>query len=142
VKLSELERGWLKKILEAVIPPGVVHSISPSAADAGAAKILEEMLRHLPAFTGLGLRASIVFVEFLGPVFGLRKAARFSMLPPEQREECLARMSKHDTYFVRQMVLLHKATACMGWGADDRVRQGLGYGLPPKFVKRDEEAGP
>ena len=141
MRLTGIERKWLEAIMESLIPPGTVESISLSAADTKSAEILEEMLCYLPAFTGLGLRASIVFIEFMGPLFGLRRAARFSGLSAEQREQCLARMSKHDSYFVRQMVLLHKATACLGWGADGRVRDGLGYGLPPKFVDRNGEAG-
>ena len=113
MKLTGIERRWLGNVMEALIPPGG-EGVSPvSALEADAGKIFEEMLLYLPASTGAGLRASIYFMEFLAPFLGSRRAARFSSLGPKDREACLLALSKSDSYFSRQMVLLHKSVACL-----------------------------
>ncbi|HUT52052.1 MAG TPA: hypothetical protein VM658_01540 [bacterium] len=142
MKLSGRERNWLRDILEALIPRGGDERYPESALDTGADKIFEEMVLYLPAATAIGLRASLFFIEFMGPLLGLRRRARFSRLAPSDREACLSALSKSDTYFTRQMVLLHKSVACLGWAADERVRTALGLNLPPRFVQRDTEARP
>lgn len=140
MKITRAERGWLEHILETLVPPGVVESLSPSALDTDAVEIFEEMLRWLPAATSLGLRFSVIFIELMAPALVLRRAARFSGLSQDDRVECLTRMSKSDAYLFRQMVLLHKSVACFGWGGDARVKAGLGYDRPPRFVKRGSGA--
>ncbi len=141
MKLSGPERRWLRDILEALIPAGD-ERWPESAMDAGADRIFEEMVLYLPAGTAAGLRASLFFIEFMGPLLGLRRRARFSGLSAADREACLAALSKSNTYFTRQMVLLHKSVACLGWAADERVRTAIGLNLPPRFVRRDAEARP
>ncbi len=138
MKLSGMERKWAEKMLDAVIPRGGEGLAESSASDGGAAEILEEMVAYLPATTGLGLRGAIWFIEFVGPLFGARRLTRFSSLANEDGQKCLAGLSKSDVYFFRNMVLLVKSVACMGWGADDHVRESLGMHEPPKFVTREE----
>ena len=139
MKITASERRWVTAIMEALIPPGGSERYSLSALDTGAVPLFEEMLIYLPAFTGLGLRAAILFTELAGPWLGLKKAARFSRLSAAEREACLASMYKKDTYLVRQIVLLLKSVACLAWCGDPRVRAALGHNLPPKFVKRGSE---
>jgi hypothetical protein len=139
MKLSGPERKWLENILDTLIPRGGDERFSESALDTGADRIFEEMILYLSAGTALGLRASLFFIEFMGPLLGLRRRARFSRLAAADREACLSALSKSDTYFTRQMVLLHKSVACLGWAADERVRTAIGLNLPPRFVKRDAE---
>ena len=140
MKITGIEKKWLEKILETLIPPGVEEAYPLSALDTDAAKIFEEMVLYLPAGTAAGLRASIFFIELMGPMLGLGRMARFSGLGQDDREACLSGLSKSDVYFVRQMPFLLKSVACMGWGGDERVREALGLNLPPRFVKRDQGA--
>ncbi|MFO8055722.1 MAG: hypothetical protein R6V10_00305 [bacterium] len=133
------EEKWLRSELLALIPSE--GDIPLSANDTGAADIFRDMLEHLPALTGLSLHAAVVFVEFAGPLFGLKKTGRFSRLSEDQKIECLSALSSSRLYLARQMVMLLKMIACLGWGADPRVRRSLGYDRPPLYVKRDTESG-
>lgn len=137
MKLSGMEKAYLEPIMEAIIPAGGGERYPLSALDTGAVDIFKEMLLYLPLITGLGLRVALAMIEFFGPLLGLGKAARFSGLGPDEREECLIRLSKKNNYLVRQLVLLVKSVACLAWCGDKRVRSALGHDLPPKFVKRD-----
>lgn len=135
--LSRVEKRWLSRIMEATIPPGGVLA-EASALDAGGAEIFEDMVRHLPFTTAAGLRAAVIFIEFLGPALGLRRPGRFSSLDRARGEQCLGVISKNRVYLVRNMAFLVKTAACMAWGADERVREALGCNLEPRFVKRSE----
>ncbi len=137
MKLFNFERRWLENIMDTVIPTGGDDRYPLGALDTDAVEIFEQMLLHLPAVTGLGLRASIAFVELLGPMASIKKPARFSRLDPPGREACLHGMTKSSVYLVRQMVLLHKMNACFGWGGDARVHEAIGLNQPPSFVKRE-----
>ncbi len=137
--LFRAEERWLRSELVALIPPE--GEMPLSADDAGAVDIFADMIDHLPRLTGLSLHATVVFVEFAGPLFGLKKTGRFSNLSDDQKTECLKRLSISRLYLVRQMAMLLKMIACFAWGADPRVRRSLGYDRPPRFVQRDPEAG-
>lgn len=139
MKLFAFERGWVTAQMEALIPRGGEPRYPWSALDTGAVEVFEEMVLYLPAITAIGLRLAVAGVELMGPRLGLKKRGRFSALSPEEREECLAALSKKDTYIVRQLVLLLKSVACLAWCGDPRVRKALGHDLPPKFVQRKVE---
>jgi len=136
MKISRMEEGWVEAIMSALIPPGGDDRYPLSALDTGAVEIYREMLLYLPRLTGLGLRAAVVMIEFWGPWLGLGKVSRFSRLGPEEKEECLVRLSQKDAWLVRQLVLLLKSVACLAWCGDQRVRAALGHELPPRFVTR------
>jgi len=135
MKMHAFELDWTAKMMDAVIPPGVEQSIAKAASETTAVKIMEEMIKYTPFVTGFSLRAAIWFVEILGPIY-TGKLRRFSKLEPAAREQVLRDIYKSKIYFVRQMVLLVKMTACFGWGADPEIRKGIGVTDPPKFVKR------
>lgn len=139
MRLLRAEERWLRSELLALIPSE--GDIPLSAEDAGAVDIFRDMLEHLPVITGMSLHAAVVFVEFAGPLFGLKKTGRFSRLVDDQKTACLSALSSSRLYLARQMVMLLKMIACLGWGADPRVRRSLGYDRPPRFVERDTEAG-
>lgn len=135
--LSRVEKKWLSRMMEAMIPAGG-ELVGVSAKDAGGVEIFEDMVRLIPFTTAAGLRAAVIFIEFLGPVLGLGRPGRFSSLDRERGEKCLSAMSKSRAYLVRNMVFLVKTAACMAWGADERVREALGCNLEPRFVQRSE----
>lgn len=138
MKLTAAERAWFDKAMEAALPRSEDEGLAKSALEAGAAETFQEMLELVPAFTALGLRAGLWFIEFAGPLLALKKFRRFSRLEQTDREACLAGMSKSDVYLSRQLVPLMKMFAGFAWGADPEVRSALGYDRPPRFVKRRE----
>jgi hypothetical protein len=138
MNMKPYELDWTAKMMDTVIPAGVEKDFPKSASQTGAVKILEEMIRYTPFMTGLSLRASVWFIEILGPVFSSGKFSRFSKLEPAAREQVLVNMYKSKIYFVRQMVLLIKMTGCFGWGADRETSRGIGLTDEPKFVKRSK----
>jgi len=138
MKLTAAERDWFDKAMEAALPAGGDEGLARSALEAGAAEVFQEMLELVPAFTALGLRAGLWFIEFAAPPLTLKKFRRFSRLEQTDREACLAGMSKSDVYLSRQMATLMKMFAGFAWGADPEVRAALGYDRAPRFVKRKE----
>jgi hypothetical protein len=137
MKMRPFELDWTAKMMDAVIPAGVEKDFPKSASETGAVKVLEELVAYTPFITALGLRASVWFIEILGPLFAGR-LRRFSRLDPGGREQVLAALYKSRVYFIRQMVLLIKMTACFGWGADPETRRGIGVTDPPRFVSRSK----
>ncbi len=137
--VTRIERMLLAGIMDAIIPAGGEDGLARSAGETGAVEVYADMVRCLPLSTALGLRAAVFYIEYLGPFTGLRRPGRFSWLTPKEREECLAGMYKSPGYLTRQMVLLMKSAACMAWGADEDVRDGLGMNRPPRFVDRGRE---
>jgi len=138
MKMRTFELEWTAKMMDAIIPPGVEKDFPKSASETGAMKIVEEMVRYTPFVTAIGLRAAIWFIELLGPILGAGRWRRFSKLDPTAREAVLGGMYKSRIYFIRQMVLLIKMTACFGWGADPETRRGIGVTDPPRFVTRSK----
>ena len=134
--LIEAERRWLENALDAVIPPDGDKGMKKSATQTGASEVYQDMVRLLPFTTAIGLRAAIYFIELMGPAFGLGRPVRFSSLSQGERTACLEGIYQSKVYLVRQMVVLVKSVACFAWGADDGVREDLGMGEPPKYVKR------
>lgn len=135
MKLSQAEKNWLRAAVDAVVPGD--ERIPVAASEAGAVEVLDDMITYLPGGTAIGLRAVVALVEFGGPLIGLRRLSRFSSLGREDREQCIDRIGTGGFALGRQAYLLIKMVACLGWGADPRVRAGLGYDRPPKFVKRE-----
>ena len=137
MKMRAFELDWTAKMMDAIIPPGVENDFPKAASETGAVKVMEELVRYTPFFTAFSLRAAIWFIEILGPLLAGR-LRRFSRLDPAGRVQVLANMYKSKIYFIRQMVLLIKMTACFGWGADPQIRQGIGVTDPPRFVARSK----
>ena len=138
MKMRAFELEWAAKMMDTVIPRGVVDDFAKCASETGAVKMFAEMVRYTPFFTGLSLRAAIWFIEILGPLLAAGKLRRFSRLETAARERVLANMYQSKIYFFRQMVLLVKMTACFGWGADPETRKGIGVTEPPRFVARSK----
>ena len=137
MKMKAFELDWTAKMMDTIIPSGVVDDFPKSASETGAVKVLEELVTYTPFFTALSLRAAVWFIEILAPLLSGRMR-RFSKLDLAAREQVLAGMYKSKIYFLRQMVLLIKMTACFGWGADPETRKGIGVTDPPKFVTRSK----
>lgn len=135
MKMRAFEREWTAKMMDAIIPPGVVSDFPKSASETGAVGVLEELIKYTPFLTALGFRTTIWFIEILGPILSGRPH-RFSKLDPASREQILAKLSKSRIYFFRQMVSLLKMTACFGWGSDPDTKRGIGVTDPPRFVSR------
>jgi hypothetical protein len=137
MNMRAFELEWAAKMMDSMIPPGVEEQIPLSASETGATQVLREMVFYTPALTALGFRATIWFIELLGPMVASRKLMRFSRLDPSSREEVLDAMFKSKIYFIRQLVLLVKMSSCFAWGANPEVRKSLGVMDEPRFVKRN-----
>lgn len=137
MRMRPFELDWTAKMMDAVIPAGVENDFPQAASETGAVRVLDELVRYTPFFTALSLRAAVWGIELLGPLWTGRPH-RFSRLDPAGRGQVLGELSKSKIYFLRQMVLLLKMTACFGWAADPQVRRGIGVTDPPRFVVRSK----
>src|SRR5512137_739174 len=136
MKMRNFEREWAARIMDTIIPPGVVDKIPQSASETGSVKVVEDMVKYSPFLPGFGFRAVIWLIEILGPLVASLKPSRFSSLDPAGRELVLNKLYKSKIYLIRQLIILFKMTACFGWGMDPAVKAALGASGEPKFVKR------
>jgi len=135
MKMREFELEWIAKMMDTIIPSGVVKDFPSSASETGAVTVLDELIRYTPFFTAFSLRSAVWFIEIMGPLL-CGKLRCFSRLDPLSREQVMSRLYKSKIYFIRQMVMLIKMTACFAWAVDPEIKKGIGVTDPPRFVKR------
>lgn len=80
--------------------------------------------REAPPAMYAGLLAASLAFEFTPPLtVGQLKPA--FLLSPEALDAHADRLTRHDAYAVRQLMLLIKLAAGLCWGADAQVREGM-----------------
>jgi len=125
VTLYEFERRWLLVVFETVVPSGVDEGMPLGAKDAPMGRFVDDLFRRAPAHFCLGLRACLWVVMF-APPFVLGRLATFVGLREQERLELLAVMGRSDAYLVREMPLLFKTIACLGFCGLPEVQTKVG----------------
>jgi hypothetical protein len=129
MKISGMEKRWLRSALAALIPARANARFPLGALDTAAVKLSEEMLAQSPFLAAMGVRAAI-WVAYLFPLFIVGKLKTLSGLSPDEQDRYLNRLYDHPLYLIRQTILLLKSVACLSYLADDRVREALGMMRP------------
>jgi hypothetical protein len=136
--LLGFERNWLLAIFDTVVPSGADERIPEGAKSAPMDRFLDDLLAHAPAHFCLGLRAC-TWILSLSPIFVLGQLRFFASLSPEDRIGLLRRFSASPNYVIREMPLLFKTVACLGFCGLPDVQSRLGIrpvdAIPPEWAR-------
>jgi hypothetical protein len=131
--LRGFERRWLCAIFATMLPSGAEPRLPLGADDVDSAAYIDDLMRVAPRHFALGLRACAWLIQLL-PLFVLRKPATFMGLPVELRTELFERMCRSDVYLIRELPMLFKTAACLGYCGLPQVQALVG------IAPRDAEA--
>ena len=137
--LLGFERRWLLLVFETIVPSGTSERTPLGVRDAPMDRFLDDLFRSAPLHFCLGLKACLWFV-MLAPLFMLGRFRTFAGLRPADRLRLLERLGESDTYLVREMPLLLKTVACLGFCGLPEVQSRLGItpvdATPPEWARR------
>jgi hypothetical protein len=123
--LSGLERRWLLCVFDTVVPSGATPRLPIGAKDAPMERFIDDLFARAPLHFLLGLRACLWILAF-APLFVIGRARTFEALEPELRLEVLDRLSRSERYVLRELPLLFKTTACLGFCGLSEVQSKVG----------------
>src|ERR1041384_1600454 len=136
--LASFEKRWLLVIFETVVPSGANERMPLGARDAPMDRFIDDLLAHAPLHFCLGLRACI-WILTLSPIFVLGRLGTFASLDSGERLQLLRRFSASPNYVLREMPLLFKTVACLGFCGLPDVQSRLGIhpvdATPPEWAR-------
>ena len=119
----------------------MTDGLTPGAADLPMAAFLDDFLRHAPWRICAVLRLATWVVEF-SPILLLQRPLPFTKLGQAEREASLARLGASPLHLVRELPLLLKMVACMGFCGHPEARRQIGIptaGEAPAWATAAEE---
>jgi hypothetical protein len=143
--LLAFERRWLRVVFETVLG-GSDERLPVRPSEVPLERFIEDLVASAPAHFVLGLRACL-WAVMLAPLFVLGRLRTFIGLSTEERLALLERLGRSDTYVVREMPLLFKTVACLGYCGLPEVQAKIGIqptdATPPPWARRSlPMAGP
>ncbi|RME04124.1 MAG: hypothetical protein D6812_04555 [Deltaproteobacteria bacterium] len=125
MKFFSFERRWLLEIFEAILPGETNDRLELGARDLPMVAFLEDFLEHAPWRMRAGLRGALWVVQF-SPLFLLGRPTLFTRLSNDEGARCLTRLGEHRAYLLRELPVLLKMVACMGFCAHPEVQRRIG----------------
>ena len=107
-----IERRWSHAILNTVFPGVASDAKQGSEQNAGVEDFLREALARAATVSVLGFRAGFAAIA-LSPPIVIGKLRTFEKLDRADRERVLERLANAPSYYLRQVVMLAKATGAM-----------------------------
>ena len=136
--LSGFEKRWLLVIFETLVPSGADERFLEGAKDAPMDRFVDDLLSHAPLHFCLGVRACL-WILTLSPVVVLGHLGTFGSLAPAERIALLKRFSASPNYVVREMPLLFKTVACLGFCGLPGIQSRIGIepvdATPPEWAR-------
>jgi len=137
--LLGFERRWLVVVFETVLPAGADGRLPVRISDVPMDRFVDDLIRQAPAHFVLGLKACL-WVVMLAPPFVLGRFRTFLGLEPSERLSLLERLGRSRTYVIREMPLLFKTIACLGFCGLPEVQSSIGIHptdtTPPAWARR------
>lgn len=136
--LLGFERRWLLLVFDTIVPAGTSERTPLGARDVPMDRFLDDLFRSAPLHFCLGLKLCLWVVMF-APLFVLGRFRTFVGLGDSDRLRLLERLGESDTYLLREMPLLFKTVACLGFCGLAEVQLPLGItpvdGTPPEWAR-------
>ncbi|MBI5505707.1 MAG: hypothetical protein HY899_12980 [Deltaproteobacteria bacterium] len=140
MKLLALEMRWLLAIADAILPSDAHERLPDGASAAPMAEFFDDVLVRSPLRPMLGLRAAIWAIT-LSPPLVIRSSRFFGGLSPEERVRHLATLGASEIYLLRELPVLIKTLALMGYGAMPDVQRAVGVepavSQPPVWARSE-----
>src|SRR5688500_12436877 len=139
LRLFRFERRWLVRIFESLLPSGVAPRFPIVAADVPMGRFIDDLLRHAPLLSVIGLRAGL-WMLMLAPPVAIGRWRSFLGLEASDRLAVLDDMRRSRHYLVREVALLFKIIGCLGFCGLPAVQRSLGIHptdeTPPSWAAR------
>ena len=123
---------------DAVIPPGIDARVPLGARDVPLDRFLDDLVEHAPLHFVAGLRGAS-WLLVLAPLFVLGTLRGFPSLDSAERLRILERLRESSLYLIREIPLLLKTVACLGYCGLPEVQRGLGIlpidATPPEWAR-------
>ncbi len=123
--LFEFEKRWARVLFGAIVPRELHPDVPESAGELGADEVLNALYTHSSFLGSVGFRGGLWLVWLLPP-FVIGGIRLFGGLSPPEANRYLTRLYHHRFYLARQLVLLMKLVACMGYFRHPKVRDAFG----------------
>jgi hypothetical protein len=137
--LFDFERRWLLLVFETVLPGSDDRRFPEGPLELGVERYIDDLLRRAPSDFGIGLRVCTWLVMF-APLLVLRGLRTFAGLSAVERAEFLERLTRSDTYLIRELPMLFKTAACLGVCGLPDVQRRIGIhpvdAVPPDWAVR------
>ena len=114
-----------RAVLETLLPAGA-HPDLPGLFETGFEEFYRDFEKTAARPMRLGFKAALFVGAWVSPLLIL-KLPPLARLDADARERALEALGNSRFYLLRQMMLLLKAVASFGYGADRRVRDAVGF---------------
>ena len=125
MKLFEFERRWLCNIFATILPSGAEPRLPLGANDVDMGAYVDDLMHSAPRHFALGLRVCAWLVQVM-PAFVLGRLSSFAGLSVTQQTEMFERMCGSNIYVIRELPMLFKTAACLGYCGLPHVQEQLG----------------
>ena len=114
MRLFGFERRWLAQVNGAILPSGASDALPLGAADVPMDRFVDDLFARAPLRMLVGVRLAL-WAVVVSPPFVVGRWATFGGLSDAERVACLVRLRESPTYAVREIPILLKAMACLGY---------------------------
>lgn len=141
MRLFDFERKWLVQIFSIILPRS--NSFPIGAQDAPMNLFLDDLISRAPKSFGLGLRFALFAAVFYPLWASLRPRTLFA-LSGEEQVQALEQMARSRFYIVRELPMLLKMTACLGFFGLPEIQRSMGIEptdlLPAPQLRKDRRS--
>jgi len=128
------ERRWLLAVLDAILPSGAHPRLALGARDVPLGRFVEDLLLRAPALAAIGLRASLWVVTFTPLARG--RLRLFGSLAAQEQVELLEALARSPVHLLREVPVLLKTLACLGYCGLPEVQRQVGIEPAPNVLPR------
>ncbi len=125
MRLWRFERRWLVEVFQTILPSRADPQLSLGAADLPIDRFIDDLTMHAPRRLVLGLRLALWVVVF-SPLVLSRRLRTFFGLGRADRVALLDRLRQSRWYLLRELPVLLKSVACLGYCGHPAVQAQIG----------------
>lgn len=140
MKLLSFERRWLLTILAAMYPSGADERLPVGAADVPVRSFLDDLWRHAPTETLLGVRLATWVIAW-SPLFTIGRPTTFARLKDVDRVRVLERLAGSRVYAIRELAEMLKMMGAFPYAGHDAVQRAVGLPAPVPSAWVAEDGG-
>jgi len=138
MKLLRVERRCLEAVFATMLPSNADPRLAFGAAEAGMDRFLDDLLRVAPLPFRLALRGC-TWLVWLAPPFVLGRWSTFPAMTEADRTAFFEAMAASRVYLVREIPVLFKTVACLGFCGLPDVQRAAGIApldaQPPRWAR-------
>jgi hypothetical protein len=139
LRMLRFERRWLVRVFEVLLPGGADPRIPVGAADVPMGRFVDDLLAASSLEFVAGLRICL-WMLMLAPLVVLRRLRTFLGVGPSEQAIVLERLRSSDVYLFREVPMLLKTIACLGFCGLPEVQGAIGLfpidRTPPSWAQR------